>query len=105
MTTIAAPHPLDFFGHLVWLDGRPLLSTLESYRQQLLVTALYSFDPDGRPQYNQVLSGRAKKNGKTTDLCLAAIYRFLACPSAQGNDCFILASDEGQAADDLSLVK
>ena len=36
---------------------------------------------------------------------MAGIYRFLAWPSAAGNDCFILANDEGQAADDLSLVK
>ena len=49
--------------------------------------------------------GRAKKNWKTSDLVLAGVYRFLAWPSAAGNDCFILANDEGQAADDLSLVK
>jgi hypothetical protein len=36
---------------------------------------------------------------------LAALYRFHAWPSALGNDCFILANDEGQAADDLSLAK
>ena len=26
-----APHPLEFFGHLVWLDGRPLLDRIEPY--------------------------------------------------------------------------
>ena len=57
------------------------------------------------PRYDRVLCGRAKKNWKTTDLVLAALYRFLAWPSAAGNDCFILANDEGQAADDLSLAK
>jgi hypothetical protein len=47
----------------------------------------------------------AKKNHKTSDLCHSALYRFLAWPSDKGNDCFILANDEGQAADDLSLIK
>ena len=28
-----APHPLDFFSHLVWIDGRPLLDTIEPYRR------------------------------------------------------------------------
>jgi hypothetical protein len=39
------------------------------------------------------------------DLVLAISYRFFAWPSDQGDDCFILASDEGQASDDLSLLK
>ena len=41
----------------------------------------------------------------TTDLILAALYRFLAWPSIQGNDAFLLANDEGQAGDDLKLLK
>ena len=100
-----APHPFDFFGRLVWLDGRPLISTIEDYRRELFSTVLWTFDPDGRPQFNQVLIGRGKKNNKTTDLILACLYRFLAWPSDSGNDAFILASDEGQAGDDLSLAK
>jgi phage terminase large subunit-like protein len=36
---------------------------------------------------------------------LAALYRFLVWPSSAGNDCFILANDEGQARDDLDLAK
>jgi hypothetical protein len=36
---------------------------------------------------------------------LAGLYRFLAWPSSEGNDAYILANDEGQAADDLSLTK
>jgi hypothetical protein len=98
--------PLDFFGHLVWLDGRPLLDTIEPYRRQILTEALHTFEPDGRPKYNLVLSGRAKKNYKTTDLILASFYRFFAWPSSSaGNDVFLLANDEGQAGDDLSLAK
>jgi hypothetical protein len=29
---------------------------------------------DGRPRYNLILSGRAKKNWKTADLMIAALY-------------------------------
>jgi hypothetical protein len=97
--------PVEFFSHLLWLDGRPLLEVIESYRQRLFTEALYSFEPDGTPRYNLVLSGRAKKNYKTTDLILAALYRFLVWQSPYGNDCFLLANDEGQAGDDLKLLK
>ena len=52
-----------------------------------------------------MLTGRGKKNWKSADLILAALYRFLAWESPQGNDCFLLANDEGQAGDDLRLAK
>ena len=100
-----APHPFQFFDRLVWLDGRPLMQTIEDYRRRLLASALFTFDDDGHPKFNQVLVGRAKKNNKTTDLILACLYRFLAWPSDAGNDCFILAADEGQAGDTLQLAK
>jgi hypothetical protein len=99
------PTPLEFFGQLRWLNGRPLLSTIEQYRQDIFTKAFCTFDPDGRPTYTLAVNSRAKKNYKTTDLMLAAFYKFLAWPSDQGNDCFILANDEGQARDDLSLGK
>ena len=102
---IDAPHPFQFFSGLRWLDGRPLMDTIEPYRQRLFEQALYTFGPGGWPQYNRVLSGRAKKNFKTADLTLAALYRFLAWPSAAGNDCFVIANDEEQAGDDLALAK
>lgn len=70
-----------------------------------MTEALYTFRPDGSPLFNLILSGRAKKNWKTTDLGLAALYRFLIWQSPLGNDAFILANDEGQAGDDLTLVK
>lgn len=104
-TPSGAVHPLDFFGKLVWLDGRPLLDTIEPYRRQIFTDVLFTFDRDGRPHYNLALCGRAKKNWKTSDLVLAALYRFLAWSAPQDNDCAILANDEGQAADDLSLAK
>lgn len=97
--------PMEFFGHLQWLDGRPLTSVICHYRAELFTNALYSFRPDGTPQYNLVLAGKAKKNWKTTDLVLAAFYRFIAWESPAGYDCFILANDEDQAADDLQLAK
>ena len=100
-----APHPLDFFSHLVWIDGRPLLDTIEPYRRGIFESVLWTFDEDGNPQINMAVNGRAKKNWKTSDLILAALYRFLAWPTDKGNDCYILANDEGQAADDLTLAK
>jgi hypothetical protein len=57
--TPPAPHPLDFFGRLNWLDGRPLMSTIEDYRRETFAQVLYTFDPDGRPRYNRALIGRA----------------------------------------------
>jgi hypothetical protein len=101
---ISAPHPFDFFGRLKWLDGRPLMATIEPYRQRIFADVLYTFDGD-RPLYNLALCGRAKKNWKTADLILAGLYRLLVWLSSEGNDAFILANDEGQAADDLSLAK
>jgi hypothetical protein len=100
---IDAPHPFSFFERLVWLDGRPLMTTIEPYRRAIFEAVLYTFDDDGRLQFNLALCGRAKKNWKTADAVLAALYRLLAWP--QPGDCFILANDEGQAADDLSLAK
>ena len=99
------PTSLQFFEKLQWLDGRPLLKTIEPYRRHIFTEALDSFDPDGRPSFNLVLCGRAKKNWKTADLILAGLYRLLVWPSDKGNDGFILANDEGQAGDDLSLAK
>jgi hypothetical protein len=99
------PTSLQFFGHLKWLDGRPLLDTIEQYRRELFARALDEVGPDGRPQYNLVLAGRAKKNAKSCDLVLAALYCLLMRRSPQGNSGFILASDEGQAADNLDLAK
>ena len=96
---------LDFFGRLRWIDGRPLLDTIEAYRREVFTKALDTFEPAGRPRYNLVLAGRAKKNWKSADLVLAGLFKLLIPEAAQGNDSFILANDEGQAADDLSLAK
>lgn len=92
----------SFLDPLRWLDGTPL--RLEPYRRRIFAEALDTFDGDGRLRYNLVLSGRAKKNWKSADLVLAGLYCLMAdCPS--GNQCYLLANDEGQAADDLVLGK
>src|SRR5262249_42856640 len=54
---------------------------------------------------NLALCGRAKKNWKTADLVFYALYALIANDSAWGNQCYILANDEGQARDDLTLAK
>lgn len=95
---------LQFFDKLVWLDGHNLLSTIEPYRQEIFRKALDEY-VDGRPRYRMVLAGRGKKNHKTSDLVFASLYCVLARRSPQGQQGLILANDEGQAADDLDLLK
>jgi hypothetical protein len=99
------PTSLQFFSRLEWLDGRPLLDTIEDYRRTIFTQALDSFDAHGRPLFSLVLAGRAKKNAKSLDLILAALFVLLIRRSVQGSDGFILANDADQAADDLSLAK
>jgi hypothetical protein len=59
----------------------------------------------GVPRFNLVLTGRAKKNWKSADLILAALYRLVAWKSDGGNQCYVLANDEDQAGDDLKIAK
>src|SRR6266851_2937652 len=99
------PSPLDFFERLKWIDGGPLMATIEPYRRELFLKSLYTFRYDGIPVYNLVVNGRAKKNFKSSDLVLAALFKLLIPESVQGNDCNILANDEDQAGDDLGLAK
>ena len=93
---------LEFFERLKWIDGRPLV--IEPYRQRLFTDALDTFDEDGRPRSNLVVSGRAKKNFKTSDLILAELYGVLT-DSPYGNECYLLGNDRDQAGDDLALLK
>ncbi|MBR1233653.1 hypothetical protein [Bradyrhizobium sp. AUGA SZCCT0182] len=99
------PSPIEFFDRLKWIDGRPLLDTIEPYRRDLFMRALYTFRDDGAPLYNMMLAGRGKKNFKSCDLVLAGIYCLLCLESPQGNECYIIANDLKQAGDDLSLAK
>lgn len=100
-------NPIDFFRLLRWIDGRPLLGVMELYRKTILREALYTFRADGSPLYRRVLTGRAKKNSKTTDAVLAALYKLCAWKPAgeKGNEVYYVASDLGQANDDLDLTK
>jgi hypothetical protein len=79
--------PNKFFSKLKWIDGRPLPEVIEPYRQKIFSEALYTFDADGRPRHNLVLTGRAKKNWKTADLIFSGLCRLLAWKSAGGNQC------------------
>jgi len=101
----ALPTSLEYFSHLKWIDGRPLIDTIDPYRRALFTLTLDTFRPDGVPKYNFVLAGRGKKNWKSADLVLSAIYCLDIRESVQGNNCFILANDEDQAGDDLELAK
>lgn len=100
---MTAPTSLEFFGRLNWIDGKPL--RIDAYRREIFTRALDTFRPDGVPLYNFVLAGRGKKNFKTHDLVLAGFYCLMIRESVQGSDGFILANDEEQAGNDLSLAK
>jgi hypothetical protein len=99
------PTSLEYFSHLKWIDGKPLIETIDPYRRDIFTRALDTFRPDGVPKFNFVLAGRGKKNAKSLDLVLAALYCLDIRESIQGNNCFILANDEHQAGDDLELAK
>jgi hypothetical protein len=93
---------LQFLSRLRWIDGKPL--DVEPYRRRLFTEALDTYE-NGRPRYNLVLSGRAKKNYKSTDLVLAALFCTVVRKAVQGNVGLIVANDADQAADDLDLAK
>jgi hypothetical protein len=99
--------PLQFFALLRWLDGRPLLDVMEPYRQQIHTEFLATVRADGSPHYKRGLKGRGKKNSKTADEVLAGLYKLLTWQAAgsKGNQVFFIASDLGQANDDLDLCK
>ena len=105
MTRRSTVTSLQFFQRLRWLDGTPLLDTIEPYRRDVFTKALDSCDTRGRPLYSMVLAGRGKKNAKSLDLVLAALFVLVIRRSVQGSDGFVLANDADQAADDLALAK
>jgi len=93
----------DLLDRLRWIDGSPLRDRIEPYRRRVFEEK-HCTDENGWPRYNLNLTGRAKKNSKTEDLVLDCFYCLLA-PSPGGNQCYLLANDEGQANDDLNLAK
>jgi hypothetical protein len=93
-----------FGKRLRWLDGSPL--SVERYRARIFARALDTFDADGRPQFNLIVTGRAKKNWKTADLVLAALFCLIGeSPAGHDAECYVLANDGDQARDDLALAK
>ncbi len=95
----------EFVQPLSWIDGTPLVSKIEPYRRAIFDRAfqrradlLLAF------VYTLILCGRAKKNWKTADLVLACFYALMD-DSPGGNQVYLVANDEGQAADDLALGK
>jgi hypothetical protein len=93
----------QFVQPLRWIDGRPLVSVIEPYRLDLF-DRFNARDADGRPHRNLALVGRAKKNWKTADAMFEALYALMA-DSPGGNQVYVVANDEGQSADDLTLAK
>ena len=99
--------PNRFWERLQWIDGRPLPVVMEDYRRDILRRGVYSFRPDGSPLYRRILTGRAKKNSKSSDAVLASLYKLIVWrpEGNKGNECFFVASDIGQANDNLDLTK
>lgn len=104
MDSSTRPNVLDYLARLVWLDGSPLIDRIEPYRLQLFHQFFEERDSAGRPRYNMCVSGRAKKNAKTLDAVLAALWAVMD-NSPHGSQVYLLASDQDQAADDLDLGK
>jgi hypothetical protein len=95
----------EFVSKLRWIDGQPLPDIIEPYRWRIFERFLDERDEADRLRYNLALCGRAKKNWKSADLILAAMFALVANDAPGGNQCYLLANDEGQAGDDLSLAK
>lgn len=96
---------LEFLSRLRWLDGSPLLSSVEGYRLAIF-QQFFSVDETGRFRFDLALCARAKKNFKTADLAIATLYALVTdSPAGHDSECYILANDEGQARDDLALAK
>ena len=84
----------------------PLIEHIEPYRQRLFTLFFDTFDEHGRLRYNLGLDGRAKKNWKTVDADLKALYALCSDPlRGYDNDISTLANDLDQARDDLDLGK
>jgi hypothetical protein len=93
----------DWLRRLRWLDRTPLLPLVEPYRLELLERA-NARDVGGRLLRNLILSGRGKKNAKTLDAVLDALY-VVGGTSPGGSQVYIVTNDLGQSADDLDLAK
>lgn len=99
--------PERFLSLLRWLDGRPILDVLPAFWLPLITEALCTCRDDGSPRYQRILTGMGKKNAKTLVSILVSLYKLCAWQAAggKGNQCYYLASDLGQADDNLDLTK
>ena len=52
---------LEFYSHLKWLDGRPLLDTMAEYRRRLHTSALDTFDENGLPVFTSFWPAEPKR--------------------------------------------
>jgi len=83
------------------------MDCLMDYQLKEIEQAFWTFNQEGFPQYIRVLLGRGKKNGKTLTGVLIALWLCLVWKAIgkKGNQVFYIASDLGQANDDLDLTK
>lgn len=95
---------LDFVRRLRWINGEPLTGYVEPYRRRLFEQFFGTFDGLSRPVYNLALCGRAKKNWKSADAMIGALWA-LFDDRCQGNEVYVVANDKDQARDDLELAK
>lgn len=72
--------PMTFFSHLRWIDGQPLVKTIQPYRQRLFTEALYAFDADGRLRHNRAFQGDRRR---TTRAATSALPECIACSVAR----------------------
>ena len=96
--------PAKFFASMRWIDASPLLEHLEPYRLRVFEQAFTDVDVDGHPRFNLILCGRAKKNWKSADLVLACLLALLL-DAPGGNQVLLVANDQDQAGNDLTLGK
>jgi hypothetical protein len=95
----------QFAGHLCdFKDGRPLLDSMEAYRQAIFDRALAT-DDAGLPLSSMILTGRGKKCHKTSDACWFALYRLFAYDTPGGNQVLLTANDLDQAVNLLQLCR
>jgi hypothetical protein len=92
-----------FLSSLNWIDSQPLV--IEDYRKDIFRKALDTYRDDDVPMFTLVLAGRGKKNHKSTDLILAALFVLMCRESPQGSDALLVANDADQAGQDLDLAK
>src|SRR5438309_1063014 len=83
---------------LRWIDGRPLLATIEPYRLANFTAFLDS------EHYSVGLFGRGKKNWKTADAMIAGL-RAVCEDWTAGSQVYVVANDKDQARDDLVLLE